>query len=164
MMSADAAKGGGTQGQSSGGGMGTQGQFPMSRLGKVKLPDPKYEERLAVKMSDFNRIRTSVRDLTDPRVHPSEWATTFFGAFVAFGVAFLTLPGAPHGHHNYHRVIFGVLALMTVILAGFMFWVEQGHRKDRKHAKTQIVADMDVVETEAPKIVTETGIPEEEEG
>lgn len=108
-------------------------------------------------MSDFNRIRDAIREMSDPLLHPSEWATTFTGAFIAFGIAFISLPGAPHGHHNYHRVIFGVLSIMALILACFMGWVEKGQRTERRRERNRIVKDMKTVEDEAPRLVTETG-------
>jgi hypothetical protein len=134
---------------------------PLARPARVELPPAKSEERLAVKMSDFNRVREAVRGMADPMVHPSEWATTFFGAFLAFGIAFLTLPGAPHGQHDYHRVIFGLLAVMSAILALFMAWIEKKDRRSRRKERDRICGDMDTVESESPRLVTETTLTEE---
>jgi hypothetical protein len=111
----------------------------------IALPAPAAEGRLAVRRSDWVRIRRCVRHLSAPTSRLQTWYSLCFGFAISAGVSIVPL-AASTGLPTWVVPAYVCSTVAALLLGLAVVWLDRSFDKKRKEQITDLDADMDDVE------------------
>lgn len=123
----------------------------------LSMPLPESEERMAIRRSDWSRLRREAEEMVNPIPNASQWGFFTAGSAIALLVAWLPWQAAFDAMQPPQRMkwawvtpalLIGTCAF--VVLTAFCIWID---KKVRAHLRSQnrlFCDDMDAIESVHP--------------
>ena len=112
----------------------------------IAVPSPNREKRMAIRCSDWERLKRRLSRIVDPVPRPSIVYSILFGIAASSGLSIIPI-AASQGLPPWVTPLYACVCAFSLLCGGVFVWVDRKVRSGRKSELRDIEADMNDIES-----------------